>query len=1012
MPATHTTRRATPLARFASLFADPPADYRPMPQWSWNGDMTKQRIREQLRQFAANGCGGLFTHPRPGHITGYLTDRWFALWDYAAREAKRLGMRFHVYDEFMCPGGTAGGNVAAMDPTVALHELMLVPLAPGAKHPGNVLLRVRIAGGTPVVVPAEAGEATHAVVCAAPDRRIGGLPVPDLLMPGTAAAFIKTTHERYRASSGGMFGKDVTMMFCDEPMILNSGAGLPFSAYLSKEFHREHGYRLEDAKLFSLCFEQPDSPEVRFDFWRTVNRLFNDNFMKPLHDWCGRNNLLFTGHLMEHEWPSPKSTPDNMSGLRWMHAPGEDLLGFQFSPTALADNGLYLMNLKELSSVTSQLGRKWNMVETCGARGYHTSFSYFKPCEDFTLSFGVNVIDTHLAHESLSGSGKYDWPQTLSDHSPWWQYYRPHADHVARVNAALSQGRECNRTLVLMPTTTAWMHYTGSAFDEPGANVSNRRLELIKRAQIDLVVALYQQQIDFDLGDEFILAEFGSAAKGRLVVGERSYDAVVIPPSMETVNATTLALLDAFARSGGAVYAMRVPERVDARVSDAPGSLAMAAGWRPMADSGSLAAALRAQLPPYVTGPGGAPANPGLVWRRAAGKAGTTWFFANPWSGPLDADVRIDGQSALTLDTAAGTISPHGAGRDGGRLALRLTLPPRGHALFLVTDTPAAPVRAQATPALRPVPLAACAAARTKPNMLYIDYCDVEAYGRRLDNVNVTIANKTNWQWQGWSGSPWGKQFRRTVVDAPVDAASEVMVTYRFTVQRLSPSARKSLRACIERPWLYTVELNGRKVAQSTGTRWFDEHMRSFPIGPLAREGANVLRLTARPFRTLCEIMPVYICGDFSLEAAAAGFEMTSATPVTLGDWTRQGMPFYHDRVRYAFEFQLDAPAQSLRARLPGWEGSVAVVNLDNREIGPVMHPPFELAVPGPVRRGRHVLAVDVIGNVKNMMGSHFSQALPLVWSYECAPAAQPAGSAYQFHPTGLMAAPELFACD
>ena len=79
------------------------------------------------------------------------------------------------------------------------------------------------------------------------------------------------------------------------------------------------------------------------------------------------------------------------------------------------------------------------MVETTGARGYHTAFEYFKPCEDLTLSFGVNVIDPHLSHESLAGCSKYDWPQTLSDHSPWWRIYHEQADHVARVNTALSQ---------------------------------------------------------------------------------------------------------------------------------------------------------------------------------------------------------------------------------------------------------------------------------------------------------------------------------------------------------------------------------------------------------------------------------------------------------------------------------------------------------------------------------------------------------------------------------------------
>ena len=86
------------MRRLVDLFAAPPTEYRPMPQWSWNGDMTEARITEQLEQFAAQGCGGLFAHARSGHITGYLNGRWFDLWDYAMKEARRLGLAFNIYD--------------------------------------------------------------------------------------------------------------------------------------------------------------------------------------------------------------------------------------------------------------------------------------------------------------------------------------------------------------------------------------------------------------------------------------------------------------------------------------------------------------------------------------------------------------------------------------------------------------------------------------------------------------------------------------------------------------------------------------------------------------------------------------------------------------------------------------------------------------------------------------------------------------------------------------------------
>ena len=103
--------------------------------------------------------------------------------------------------------------------------------------------------------------------------------------------------------------------------------------------------------------------------------------------------------------------------------------------------------------------------------------------------------------------------------------------------------------------------------------------------------------------------------------------------------------------------------------------------------------------------------------------------------------------------------------------------------------------------------------------------------------------------------------------------------------------------------------------------------------------------------------------------------------------------------------------AEGLIARIPRWEGAVAVVLLDGREVGPVMHPPYECAMPGPVAPGNHTLSVDVLGNMRNMMGSHHIDKHPLRWTYEYAPAHMPPGKDYRLDPTGLLAAPELFAC-
>jgi len=479
---------------------------------------------------------------------------------------------------------------------------------------------------------------------------------------------------------------------------------------------------------------------------------------------------------------------------------------------------------------------------------------------------------------------------------------------------------------------------------------------------------------------------------------------------METVTTATLRLLQAYVAAGGCVYSLCVPRRVDGRVSNAVRRLAAGAQtWTRVKDAATLAVRLREQIPPYLAAPDGRPLGGGLVWRRVVAKAGTIWFFANPWSAPLHAEVAVGGAAVHVLNTADGSMTAAPARRDGTCVIVQLDLPPRGHTVLLVSDKPAAPATPRPAPTLQPVSLAAPRITRTQPNLFYIDYCDVEAYGQVRTNVPTIVADHTNWEWQGFDRNPWVRQFRRTLIDRQPDPTSELRVRYHFSVKGLNAAARAALRVGIERPWLYQLELNGVPLDQSKGVRWFDEAMRALPIGTHVKEGKNILTMTARPFQLLCQVMPIYVIGEFNLAPAARGFTIINPAAPRVGDWTAQGLPFYPDRVRYAYPFTLATDAAALLVRLGAWEGSAGAVALDGAERGVILHPPYELQVSGPIRRGAHELAIDVLGNMKNMMGSHFSDGLPIVWSYLSHPAQQPPGSAYRCRPSGLQASPTLF---
>jgi len=371
----------------------------------------------------------------------------------------------------------------------------------------------------------------------------------------------------------------------------------------------------------------------------------------------------------------------------------------------------------------------------------------------------------------------------------------------------------------------------------------------------------------------------------------------------------------------------------------------------------------------------------------------------------------VSAASVKRLDTASGHIEHHSAEQEDDHVLLKLTLPPRGHELLLVSDIPAsAPAKRTAT-VRNPVSLSLRTIRRVRENLLYVDYCDLEAYSQRSMDINTAAADALNWRWQGFEGNPWFMQFQRTLIDRPTQPDTGFTVTYRFSIaSEILPAALHTLQLAIERPELYRLDLNGKALDTRAGKRWFDERVVSIPIGSAVTIGENVLTLAAQPFHMLCGIMPVYIIGDFSLAPAERGFVIHDPIQLELGDWTTQGMPFYPDAVRYEHTFNLTHESNRLIVRVPEWRGSVVAVQVDGRHAGVVMHPPYECPLPGPFHADEHTVAVDVLGNMQSMMGSHHHHGLPLRGAFEFhSPKHMPPGTDYKVFPAGLLDHIELF---
>lgn len=137
-----------------------------------------------------------------------------------------------------------------------------------------------------------------------------------------------------------------------------------------------------------------------------------------------------------------------MAMYAWHQRPAIDCLMNQYSEHNHAQFGNVRL-VRELSSVANQLGARRTLCELYGAGGWDLRFEDMKRIGDWLEVLGVNTLDEHLSYITLRGARKRDHPQSFSYHEPWWGSYHVMASYMTRLSAALSQGEQINRVLVI-----------------------------------------------------------------------------------------------------------------------------------------------------------------------------------------------------------------------------------------------------------------------------------------------------------------------------------------------------------------------------------------------------------------------------------------------------------------------------------------------------------------------------------------------------------------------------------
>lgn len=954
----------------------PAAEYRGHPFWSWNDKLDPEMLRWQIREMKRVGLGGYFMHARGGLITEYLSDDWFDCIKACVDEGKKTGMESWSYDENGWPSGFGGGIVSGMGDRYHVRWLVFQPYestTPG----GKVLGFYGVSGsscrylGAKIRVARNEVKPGETIWYAAHEKNENYV---DILNPAVVSAFIKCTYDVYAEKLGGDFG-GATMpgFFTDEPQFAR--CKIPWSYVLPDEFEKDNGYDIIKG-LPLLFIEREGYEKFRFDFWRTVSRLYTESFGKQIYDWCEKHNCKFTGHAMMEDslYCQMACTAGVMPLYEYMHIPGMDWLGRGIASPLIP---------KQVGSVAKQLGKKHVLSETFACCGWDVSFEELKWIAEWQYLNGINFMCQHLESYSIRGLRKRDYPPSMFYQSAWWDDYKAFNDYFARLGKIVADSDEFADVLLIHPMHTGYIAYNGGNCHE----IQKYDGELFKALGI-----LSGNHIGYHLGDEVIMREHGSVAGNALKVGLCAYHTVILP-SMKTIDSSTFALLKEFAANGGKLLALgEKPCLVDGEANDELKSFMDGVEVLPVNDGELLTYSLVKHGLKTITVSDKNGEIGSIHCRVNLVNGGKAYFFQNQdRERSFDAKIILDtDKDAVRLDLNDLNVYAADSIKADGKTVVYLHFEPMQSYMLLAGDE--LPEVTKVEKPLLTLPLA-----REwyfdggDDNALTLDTCqyilgDDEEYSEPrniLDIMEILLSQRAN---------------------------DKLKLSFTFEIDGSAQlESMKSLRLVSELTDEFSISVNGSKAVWDGVSWWKDKAFKSIDIKQFVKTGVNeiivdgsffqrqkvydvlfgenVLETERNKLTYDTELESLYLVGDFSvfsksgyIESARrsiitdGGFVITDrVTKFTGGDIVTQGYPFFSGRIRLSQDVKIKKSyGKRIAVRIKKPYAALAKVYVNGRFVKSLLWSDYVADISDFVKSGETAkITLELVVSNRNLMGPH-----------------------------------------
>ena len=955
-----------------ALFENPTSEYRGTPFWAWNGKLEQGELLEQLDMLKKMGMGGAHMHIRTGMDVPYLSDEHMELTKACIEKCRQEGMLPWLYDEDRWPSGFAGGLVTK-DPQYREKFLRFtVDLEPEADNVWplccfDIVLDEQgcLASYDMIDFDAPVKGTKWYVYVQSPDPSpwYNDQTYVNTLSKAAIRRFLDITYERYREVVGKDFGGLIPAIFTDEPQFTRKrtlgfatdtqDVVLPWSEDVPQTFRESCGLELIP-NLPQLLWELPkgEISVIRYHFHDHICDRFVEAFMDQCGDWCEKNGILQTGHVMSESNLHSQTCAlgEAMRCYRKFQLPGIDML----------TNNIELTTAKQAQSASRQYGREGVTSELYGVTGWNFDFRGHKFQGDWQAAMGVTVRVHHLSWYTMKGEAKRDYPAPISYQSPWWQDYRYVEDHFARVNTALTRGKPLVRVGVIHPVESYWLHFGPS---QQTLAIRNKMILQFKAITSCLVSGC----VDYDYISESLLPEQCPKGGAPLQVGHMAYDTIIVP-GCHTLRSTTLERLEAFANAGGRlVFLGPTPTLENARPSKRPQALYERSQKGDFSTTSILDAVEPSRMV-NILGADGARTENLTCQLRQDGE--DRWLFIAHCLMPNEQDVPVKQQIHICVegqyypqvyDTLSGKKQILPCRHADGKTYIDTALYDLDSLLIRLSKEVLKPNEATnshqketvlTVPALVNVTL-------SEPNVLLLDKAeyalDDEPYAPAEELLRADNVLRKRFGWKTRQASvvqPW--------VIGPQSPTHKVRL--RFTID--CAQALANIKLALEDAEETEIILNGKPVANTPAGWYVDKSIQTVAL-PQLHAGENILELV-QPFGQRTNVEWCYLLGDFDVQIRGEHRRLhESCRQLGFDDVTLQGLPHYGGNITY--EIPITTHGGDVNVTVPHYSGAALKAELDGK-MSYIVYPPYSATLTD-IKPGQHTLKLTLLGYRHNSFG-------------------------------------------